>query len=218
MAIPDRLNVRDASLKLADGPLVGAFPSLDVPDRTPYWNRGIERVPQITGAESVMDCRDLAQACAQLGVLLPLKGRVIDIGCGTARWQPYCEAYIGLDISPSAVAYANRRGIVAHQIQGYGPDALDGWLVWSDWVCCFSVFTHIPFEERHDYLDAFKRIAPDVLVDIIPGEEGGDVILWRADPERFTQDARDIGWEIVKTADRTSPDNVTHRYYHLRRR
>lgn len=208
------LSGRDSGLVLTDADAGGNFAALDIPDRTPYWDRGINRVPEITGALAVMDCRDLADACAKLGVMLPLQGRVIDVGCGTARWQRFCSAYIGLDISPSAVAYAQRAGIAAHLIRGYGPSALDGWLGGSEWITCFSVFTHIPFEERHDYLHAFRRIAPNVLVDIIPGDGSGDVIKWTADVQQFERDLAELGWLQKAVAERRAPDGTVHRYYH----
>lgn len=178
-----------------------------------YWDRGVDAVPLVTGAASVMNCADLVDACARLGVLLPLRGRVLDIGCGTGRWQQFCFAYQGLDISPAAVEFAQRQGLSASLIEGYGPSALDTWFGGADWITCFSVFTHVGFEERHDYLDAFKRIAPNLLVDIIPGSGLGDVSLWTADVPAFEQTLEAIGWTTRHVAERVSPDGVCHRYY-----
>lgn len=182
-----------------------------------YWDQGIDEVPRMTGAAAVMDSRDLVDACERLGVLLPLAGRVLDVGCGTARWQRFCFAYIGLDINPSAVAYAQRAGVTAHLIEGYGPAALDGWLGGAEWVCCFSVFTHIDRDERVDYLRSFHRIAPSLLVDIIPGDGQGDIPLWTAKIDDFEQDAVAIGWRLAAVAERVSPDGVCHRYYRCER-
>lgn len=178
-----------------------------------YWDRGVEAVPLVTGAASVMDCRDLVDACARLGVRIPLNGRVLDIGCGTGRWQKFCFAYQGLDISPAAVEYATAHGLSAHLIEGYGPSALDTWFGGAEWVSCFSVFTHISFEERHDYLDAFLRIAPNLLVDIIPGNGSGNMTIWTADVPAFEQTLAAIGWQQHRVAERVSPDGVCHRYY-----
>jgi SAM-dependent methyltransferase len=208
------MRVADAGMAaVADGGL-GAFPDLAVPPEIRYWNRGLERVPEITGASRVMDCRDLIDACVRLQLTPPLMGRVLDVGCGTGRWQSWCSAYIGLDVSEDAVNYARRAGRIAHLIQGYGPSALDGWLGGCEWVCCFSVFTHIDFEERHDYLEAFHRLAPQMVVDIIPGDGTGDVVKWTADQSQFERDLVDTGWRMQAVAERTSPDGVTHRYYH----
>src|SRR5688572_26039297 len=88
-------------------------------DDVRYWDRGVDLVPLGTGALSVMDCGDLVDACQRLNLPLPLSGRVLDIGCGTGRWQRYCSAYIGFDINPSAVEFCHRRGVAAHVIRGY---------------------------------------------------------------------------------------------------
>lgn len=198
-------------------PFSGAL-GIGVTEGRRYWERGIDAVPYMTGAAAVMDARDLQDACARLHVRLPLAGRVLDIGCGTGRFQPYCTAWMGLDISRDAVAWAQRAGRTAFVMEGYGPAALDGWLQDADWIVCFSVFTHIGPEERHDYLEAFSRIAPALIVDIIPGDGLGDVAAWTADAEQFDDDLQLTGWQVQCAADRHSPDHVTHRYYHLTRR
>lgn len=194
------------------------FGGLEFPDEAvQFWDKGIDRVPQQTGAAAVMDGRDLIDACARLGVMLPLRGKVFDIGCGTARWQRFCELYQGFDISPAAVAYAQRQGIVAHLIQGYGPSALDGLLDQVDWVCCFSVFTHITMEERHDYLEAFHRRSRQLLVDIIPGDGSGDITKWSAHVPTFEQDLVNTGWQVKRIAERIAPAGSCHRYYYCER-
>lgn len=205
---------------IVDAPLPNIFAAamdIDAARTRKYWNRGIDAVPVFTGAAHVMECDDLRDACARLGVQVPLAGRVLDVGCGTGRWQPFCFAWQGLDISKDAVAFARRCGRMAFEMDGYGPAALDGWLGETEWVCCFSVFTHIGLEERHDYLEAFTRVATQVLVDIIPGDGLGDVALWTADTVQFEMDLAATGWAVRAVAERTSPDNVTHRYYHLGR-
>ena len=194
--------------------MVTAPKPLGLPDDdVRFWDRGVDQVPHVTGAARVMDCRDLVDACARLGVLLPLSGRVLDVGCGTGRWQRFCSAYIGLDISPSAVAYVRRQGITAHRIAGYGPAALDGWLGGCEWICAFSVFTHVPFEVRHDYLEAFRRVGQQLLVDIIPGDGTGSFALWTAKVEDFELDLQATGWRVVAVAERVTPSGSTHRYY-----
>ena len=203
-----------------DEPIVHVFSAamdIDAHETRRYWNRGVDMVPLWTGAAAVMDCHDLRDACARLGVRVPLAGRVLDVGCGTGRWQPFCFAWQGLDISTDAVAFARRCGRMAYAIEGYGPAALDGWLGDTEWVCCFSVFTHIGPEERHDYLEAFTRVTTQVLVDIIPGDGLGDVALWTADVAQFEDDLALTGWAIRQAVERTSPDHVVHRYYYLGR-
>lgn len=180
-----------------------------------YWDRGIELVPHMTGAAPVMDGRDIIEIGGRLRIPLPLKGRVLDIGCGTGRLQPFTQAYIGLDISPSAVNFCRRKGLAAHLIDGYGPSALDGWLGGCEWIVCLSVFTHISFEQRHDYLEAFHRVADQMIVDIIPGDGSGNIACWSADVPQFEQDLRDTGWQVQAVAERLSPNgSVSHRYYH----
>lgn len=192
------------------------FGELEFPDEAVhYWDKGLDRVPVQTGAALVMDGRDLVDACARLGVSLPLQGKVFDIGCGTGRWQRFCQLYQGFDISPAAVAYAQRQGLAVHLIQGYGPTALDGLLDQVDWICCFSVFTHIPMEERHDYLEAFHRRGRQLLVDIIPGDGGGDITKWTAHVPTFEQDLVHTGWQVRRIAERVAPGGgATHRYYY----
>lgn len=187
--------------------------ALVLPEAVTYWDRGLALVPYVTGAAGVMDCSDLLDACQRLGLEVPLKGRVLDIGCGTGRWQRYCQAYIGLDISRSAVEYAEKQGISAGLIEGYGPSAIEGWLGGAEWITCLSVFTHIDREERQDYLDAFRRVAMQLLVDIIPGQGDGDITLWTAKVSDFEADLVTYGWHVHRHATRHSPDGVAHRYY-----
>lgn len=175
---------------------------------TSYWNQGEANAPWITGAAAVMDCADLRDACAGLGVTLPLPG-VLDVGCGTGRFAQCCAAYVGVDIARDQVAYARARGLDAHVIAG--PAGLPAGPF--DWVTCFSVFTHIGRRGRRAYLEAFAERAENLMVDIIPGDGTGDVALWTADPTAFLEDLVGAGWDLVAGPyDRTSPDGVTHRY------
>lgn len=203
-------------------------------DPVKYWSRGVDRVPAMTGAATVMDCRDLVDACRGLGVELPLT-HVVDVGCGTGRWAQHCiGAYLGLDISPDAVRYAQRAGRLAMQIAG--PDDVALAMTVLDrvaWICCFSVFTHIPREERQAYLKAFPpRIDADLLVDVIPGDGSGTIQLWTARWPEFLDDLVDAGWEprprpgadpeapreLAVGYERVSPDGVPHRYVWATRR
>lgn len=178
-----------------------------------YWNRGIDMVPHVTGAASVMDCSDLVDACKGLGVALPLTN-VLDVGCGTGRWSKFCTGYLGVDISPDAVAYCRRTGVEAQFL--ITPNAMPEGPY--DTICCFSVFTHIGTLGREDYLYAFATRSRRVLVDIIPGDGRGDIPLWTADPDQFRGSVHDAGYGVSATYTRTSPDEVRHHYYLLEKR
>lgn len=173
-----------------------------------YWNVPIDAIPAQTGAENVMDCSDLADALNGLGLDPPLRD-VMDVGCGTGRFSALCDGYRGADISPGAVQYATREGLDVWLISG-GKD-LEG--VTSEWVTCFSVFTHIGRGDRQRYLGAFAQIAPKLIVDILPGVEGGSTPVWYADPDGFEDDVDAAGYEISAYYERTAPDGTAHRYY-----
>jgi SAM-dependent methyltransferase len=180
-----------------------------------HWNCGVENVPLRTGAATVMDCRDLKDACCGLGVALPL-AHVVDVGCGTGRWATQCVGgYLGLDIAAHAVAYAHAAGVNVSLMVGPSTVAailLD--LAEVHWICCFSVFTHIDRSERMAYLQAFAgRPGVQVLVDVIPGDGRGDIGLWTADWPTFQHDLGEAGFVLrVPAYDRISPDGALHRY------
>lgn len=184
-----------------------------------YWDRGVENVPVMTGAASVMGCDDLLEPLSMLSAF-PLQGTVLDVGCGTGRLSQLCVGvYIGADISKDALEYARRVfGVEAHLI--LGADDLGGIVAGRavDVVTCLSVFTHIPATERLRYLLAFRDLAPELLVDIIPGNGQGDVRLWTADPAEFERALNATGWCVLGKVWRTSPDGITHLYYHGKRR
>lgn len=167
-----------------------------------YWNRTVDEVPGLTGAASVMDLHDLRPVLEALGIVF---GDVLDVGCGTGRLSQVCENYRGVDISPAMVEYCNRAGIDAELIDG--PGDLGGE---HEWVACMSVFTHIPRSERRLFLERFAGIAPNLLVDIIPGEEGGDVSGWVADPDAFESDVREW-FNVDGVYEQLSPDGALHR-------
>lgn len=179
-----------------------------------YWNTGVDQVPHKTGASLVMDCRDLVDACRGLGVEIPLT-HVVDVGCGTGRWAQQCQGgYVGLDIAEDAIAYAQQAGRNVVQIAGPEDIAALSLLVQVGWICCFSVFPHISRDERRAYLQAFGGLAPNLLVDIIPGDGSGSIGCWTADPDEFVTDLQRAGWTLhVPSYERVSPDHATHRYY-----
>jgi SAM-dependent methyltransferase len=190
-----------------------------------YWNRGKQRVPETTGASTLMDARDIADVAKHLGLPLPL-GDVFDVGCGTGRAAIHCTKYYGVDIAIDAVRYCIARGLPAAPITGpadcasfahglLGDRELNGLRAMFDLVMALSVFTHIDADEREHYLREFTGLTNLVLVDVIPGSGAGDVACWTADTAQFERSIARAGWSVRHTHERPSPEGVTHRYYLL---
>lgn len=176
-----------------------------------YWDRGERNVPDMTGARHLMDGRDLEAICAALDMPMPLPN-VLDVGCGTGRLARLCEGYHGVDITPAAVEYCTNRSISASLMEG--PSDLPSGPF--QWITCISVFTHINQGDRLAFLMRFAQLAPNVLVDIIPGDGGGNVELWTATPASFESDAVRAGFTIAGVYTHAWDMN-THQYYRLRR-
>lgn len=190
-----------------------------------YWNQGVQNVPHMTGAASLMDGADIREHAQKLGFSLPFAS-LLDVGCGTGRVSKFVSGdYFGVDVAKDAVAYCEARGLNACVIEG--PEDIPQALTLTftsapgqpvvhhgfyEWVACLSVFTHIDRSERQSYLRAFKSRCSNLLVDIIPGDGTGDVALWTAHWEDFQQDIRDAGWSIKAWYDRVGPSGPTHRY------
>jgi hypothetical protein len=184
-----------------------------------YWNQGIQNVPVMTGASSLMDGADIREHAEKLGFALPFES-VVDIGCGTGRVSTFARSwYVGYDIAEDAVAYCRASGISACVIAG--PESItiprDVPHLLAAWLTCLSVFTHIPRPERQSYLSAFVPLAENLLVDIIPGDGSGDVALWTADWELFQHDLTSAGWKMLAWYDRVAPTGPTHRYIRAER-
>lgn len=184
-----------------------------------YWDQGIDAVPRMTGVpDEVMDPQDLRTVCDELGIVLPVAS-LLDVGCGTGRCSVLGTDYLGLDISPSAVAYCQRRGVSAVLIDGPG----DLWYLTPErfaWVFACSLFTHIDRQEQIEYLRQFVRLAPRLFVDILPGDEGQSCMRWGTDEAGFRQDLADAGYRLGDvTADRVDHANgCRHRYFTAVRR
>ncbi len=179
---------------------------------TGYWDRGVDAVPHVTGAHLVLDAKDFYGICTELGIRLPLES-ALDVGCGTGRVARHVKRYRGVDIAPSAVEYCTRDGLDVTLSEGAHDLPRDTYA----WVLCLSVFTHISPEERREYLAEFALRAPELLVDIIPGDGKGGVALWTSRPKWFERAVEEAGYQIVGTADRAAPGTGNpHRYYRAR--
>lgn len=185
-----------------------------------FWSVPVEDVPQKTGAAGVMDCADIRDVLDQVGLDLSTKA-VLDVGCGTGRVSQLCGSWSGVDVSPSAVAYCLNSGlyafVVAAPIELVGRFAAPFGTRPFDVIACLSVFTHISQDDRRAYLTVFRGLAPELLVDILPGSDGGSIAAWYAEPAEFELDLHDAGFDdIVSSYERTSADGHTHLYYRCR--
>lgn len=179
-----------------------------------YWHRGMAEVEWVTGATEVMDGHDLRELAAAFDMPYPF-GAVLDVGCGTGRAAGHCRSYLGVDISPSCVEYCLMRGIAAQIIDG-PQDLAD--MMPCDLILCLSVFTHIAREEQQAYLARFAEIAPEVIVDVIPGDGSGSVPLWTTDLSQFRADIARAGFVVSGQCDRLDPSiGVPHHYLYLSR-
>lgn len=185
-----------------------------------YWDRGVAYVERMTGlgATPTVDALvggDIRRVCARLDISLPVD-RLLDVGCGTGRLSRLAVSYFGVDIARSAIEYCHARGIGADVIDG--PSSLaalpdDGF----DWVWACSVFTHIGRDEQRAYLAQFVRLAPRVLVDILPDDAGRSPARWGCDETLFRADLQEMGYAIEPrthdVVDGVGPRAPRHRYF-----
>lgn len=174
-----------------------------------HWDVPADHAPDKTGAAGVMDLSDIREVLNHFNRDLSTLD-VIDVGCGTGRLAQACGEYRGFDIAPGMVEYARRTGLSAQVIRE--PCDLRGYE--ADIVCCLSVFTHISRLDRLDYLHRFEAMAPILLVDILPGPEGGTPHAWYADAYQFETDLVHHGFANIDTYARISPDGANHLYFH----
>ena len=177
-----------------------------------HWDCPPEQAPAQTGAEAVMDLSDIREILTHFGFWLTGL-RVVDVGCGTGRLADLCGDYTGYDIAPGMIAYARQHGrrvaLIADLADYPAP---------ADIVCCFSVFTHISRPDRQAYLERFAQLTDRVLIDILPGVEGGIPGEWYADKDAFEDDLIGAGFGTFDTYERRWPSGYLHRYYYARRR
>lgn len=180
-----------------------------------YWDKGIRNVPDMTGARLVLDGRDMREVMTRLGIDIPV-GSLLDYGCGTGRLAQLAQSYMGLDIAPSAIDYCLSKGLSARLIEGPG----DIPALTYDLIACISVCTHIDADERAQLLWAFGERCRHLLVDIIPGDGGGDIALWTADTAQFEELLTDCGWTVEGWTEYpwdASLQLTLHRYYRCSR-
>lgn len=176
-----------------------------------YWSiLAATGVTQATGAAGEDDLTDIRGWMEATG--WEPKGRVLDIGCGNGRVGLMSAEYVGVDVAPAMVEHTRARGFEAYIT--HSPDDLPAGPF--DSVACFSVFTHISYDDRGAYLAAIReRLTGEMLVDILPGFEGGNPGRWYADDDEFRKQLFAYGFEVLATHDWTSRDGALHRYFRV---
>jgi ubiquinone/menaquinone biosynthesis C-methylase UbiE len=127
--------------------------------------------------------------------------RVVDVGCGSGRLAKALDsylrgAYLGIDVVPDLIEYARKlvvrpdwRFVLAEGFRIPEPDGR------TDFVCFFSVFTHLLHEHSYLYLQEAKRVL----------RPGGKVVL------SFLEFSCAIHWPVFEQAvrDASGPSVLT---------
>lgn len=142
------------------------------PDYISSYQQTLAHLVALHGEEVAMDLIVGGQSEA-IGILefstlrtlgLQPEHNVIDVGCGSGRLAvklaPYLRGqYVGTDILPELTDYARkicrREDWGFHTTEGFGIPAPDAS---ADFVCFFSVFTHLLHEDIYKYLTEAKRV------------------------------------------------------------
>jgi SAM-dependent methyltransferase len=159
-------------------------------DEHHWWYRGRRRVLQ-----AVID-----------GLPLPAPARILDAGCGSGRTLDDLTAYgtaVGVDLSPAAVAAAERRG---HYVRAGSVEALPFLDDAFDLVTCLDVVEHTP-DDRLTLRELRRVTRPGGhLIVTVPAYPA----LWSAHDEmnlhyrRYTRRtlvsaAAEAGWAVART-------------------
>jgi len=164
-------------------------------------------VPVATGVGEEIWMGDIEEVCAGIG--WTFHGSLLDVGCGTGRLARYADGYHGVDIAPAMVAYCQAQGLTA-SLTVTPADLPDG--EW-DQGAMLSVMTHMDRENRREYLFALRTRVSELLVDILPGRNDGDIGRMTADADEFVADLAEAGFDIRATFERTARSGAVHRYY-----
>lgn len=152
---------------------------------------------------------------------LPSGGTLLEIGPGGGRWTEWlldrADAYIGIDVSPSAIHACRRRfaGFSSAQflvgsgkgLEGVANGSIDG--IWS-----FDVFVHINTSEVAQYLREFNRVLRDGAQAVIHhGAIRGTLGGWRSDlsQEAMLALIAENGLEVVSSFREWSYDGEPYR-------
>jgi cyclopropane fatty-acyl-phospholipid synthase-like methyltransferase len=185
-----------------------------------YWQSLADHygVARATGLQEGTEyTADIEQVCAATG--FTLKGRVLDIGCGTGRIAVLVKgSYVGADITPAMVEYALAHGRSARLIEG--PESFDVALPdFFDRITMLSVFTHVSREVRRAYLAVIARLLKpegEALVDIFIGPENGDYSYATGERVTFVADIEAAGLTVVSTYAQDYDGTGAHNYFRLR--
>jgi SAM-dependent methyltransferase len=142
------------------------------PDYLATYRQTLEHLTAVHGEDVAMDLIVGGQS-EGIGILefstlrtlgLQPEHSVVDVGCGSgrlaAKLAPFLRGgYVGTDILPELTAYARkvarRDDWEFHTTGGSGIPAADAC---ADFVCFFSVFTHLLHEDIYRYLAEAKRV------------------------------------------------------------
>lgn len=96
--------------------------------------------------------RNIAAAIVDLVQELGIRS-VLDVACGDGYWMPDLPGYVGIDVSPTAIAKARLRHPDRHYVESDIRDVLTGAF---DLVIVRDVIQHLPLREAMSLLFAVR--------------------------------------------------------------